>query len=372
MLYQDERYNKEFTGQTSTQFTDIVPRAKGMNFLYFLELDISKIDYDGSAEDLSRVDGAIQENSIKFADMLRKGKYKPLNYEPPVVYYVEETGKYICDNGRTRYNGHRIARKDKIFVAVVEFVEYDNLPGNYWAGVYASTSNAEETEDYVKGARTTADITFSASQLIEQNNLLVDLTPTGKPKKTDENTAVIWKVLQDLKVRDKKNYWVESVYARIGKGETIKVYQKHELAKTPINIQQNIVLSTPSKIQIVDNTIYYMAKFNGVGGDSVGSDRDYDPRIFKIIMNQFRTSYPTTNVCLICHYDKVSTSQLDVLREFKTNHMMVEQANIGIDINNVLKGQNEEHVDNEYFEWLDIVHLPQKTKSENKNEFVRI
>ena len=49
MLYQDERYNKEFTGQTSTQFKDIIPRAKGMNFLYFIELDISKIDYDGSA-----------------------------------------------------------------------------------------------------------------------------------------------------------------------------------------------------------------------------------------------------------------------------------------------------------------------------------
>ena len=49
MLYKDERYNREFTGQTSTQFTDIVPRAKGMNFLYFLELDISKIDYDGSS-----------------------------------------------------------------------------------------------------------------------------------------------------------------------------------------------------------------------------------------------------------------------------------------------------------------------------------
>jgi hypothetical protein len=52
--------------------------------------------------------------------------------------------------------------------------------------------------------------------------------------------------------------------------------------------------------------------------------------------------------------------------------MMIEQANNGIDNLNILKGENNEHVDNEYFEWLDIVHLPQKTKSENKNEFVRI
>jgi hypothetical protein len=371
MLYQDERYNKEFTGQTSTQFKDIIPRAKGMNFLYFIELDISKIDYDGSAEDLARKEGAIVQNAEGFADMLRKGKYKPLNYEPPVVMKDEKTGMYICDNGRTRYNGHKLAKKGKIFVAVVEFVEYDNLPGNYWAGVYASTSNAEETEDYIKSARTTADISFSASKLIEENNLLIDLTPTGKAQKTDENTAIIWNVLQDLKVRDKKNYWVECVYAEIGKGETIKVYQRHELPTAPTNIQPNIVLSTPTKLQAVDNTIYYVAKFNGVGGKSIGSDRDYDPRVYDIIMDM-RTSNPTTNVCLICHYDKVSTTQLDVLREYKTNHMFVDQTNKNIDNTNMLKGQNEEHVDNEHFEWLDIVHLPQKTKSESKNEFVRI
>ena len=371
MLYQDERYNKEFTGQTSTQFKDIIPRAKGMNFLYFIELDISKIDYDGSAEDLARKEGAIVQNAEGFADMLRKGKYKPLNYEPPVVMKDEKTGMYICDNGRTRYNGHKLAKKGKIFVAVVEFVEYDDLPGSYWAGVYASTSNAEETEDYIKAPRTTADISFSASKLIEENSLLVDLTPTGKAQKTDENTKVIWRVLQDLKVRDKKSYWVESVYAEIGKGETIKVYQKHELTNTPQTIKPSIVLSTPSKIQAVDNTIYYVAKFNGVGGDSVGSDRDYDPRVYNIIM-KMKKNNPTTNVCLICHYDKVSTTQLDVLREFKTNHMMVEQANNSIDNLNILKGENNEHVDNEYFEWLDIVHLPQKTKSESKNEFVRI
>lgn len=136
MLYQDNRYNKEFTGQTSTQFTDIVPSAKGLKFLYFAEIDINDIDYDGSAEDLSRKEGAIVQNAEGFAIMLRNGKYKPLNYEPPVVYLDEKTGKYICDNGRTRYNGHKIAKFGKIFVAVVEFVEYDGLPGNYWAAVF--------------------------------------------------------------------------------------------------------------------------------------------------------------------------------------------------------------------------------------------
>jgi hypothetical protein len=371
MLYKDERYNREFTGQTSTQFTDIVPRAKGLKFLYFTEIDINDIDYDGSDEDLARKEGAIVQNAEGFAIMLRNGKYKPLNYEPPVVFFDEKTGKYICDNGRTRYNGHKIAKFGKIFVAVVEFVEYDGLPGNYWAGVYASTSNAEETEDYIKSARTTADIAFSASKLIEENNLLVALTPTGKAQKTDENTAIIWKVLQDLKVRDKKSYWVESVYAEIGKGETIKVYQRHELVDAPKKIQPNIVLSTPTKMQSVDNTIYYVAKFNGVGGESIGSDRDYDPRVFDIIM-KMRKVNPTTNICLICHYDKVSTTQLDVLREYKTNHMFVDQTNKNIDNLNMLKGENQEHVDNDYFDWLDIVHLPQKTKSESKNEFFRI
>ena len=52
--------------------------------------------------------------------------------------------------------------------------------------------------------------------------------------------------------------------------------------------------------------------------------------------------------------------------------MFVDQTNKNIDNTNMLKGQNEEHVNNEHFEWLDIVHLPQKTKSESKNEFVRI
>ena len=75
---------------------------------------------------------------------------------------------------------------------------------------------------------------------------------------------------------------------------------------------------------------------------------------------------------MICHYDKVSTTQLDVLREYKTNHMFVDQTNKNIDNLNMLKGENQEHVDNDYFDWLDIVHLPQKTKSESKNEFFRI
>ena len=52
--------------------------------------------------------------------------------------------------------------------------------------------------------------------------------------------------------------------------------------------------------------------------------------------------------------------------------MFVDQTNKNIDNLNMLKGENYEYVDNDYFDWLDIVHLPQKTKSESKNEFVRI
>ena len=91
MLYQDDRYNKEFVGKTSTQFTDIVPRAKGLKFLYFAEIDITDIDYDGSGDYFSAMNN--DQSTSNFTNDIFGVEEVIVFHNENKIYYKHEPQK---------------------------------------------------------------------------------------------------------------------------------------------------------------------------------------------------------------------------------------------------------------------------------------
>ena len=103
----------------SREQTVVKPNYVGLKSVELVWLAITDIEFN--IINHARKKPAKKPRIKKIKKAIEAGNYLPFAYEPPMVEFNEETGKYDLLTGNHRYQGHESAGEKEIWVAIVKF-----------------------------------------------------------------------------------------------------------------------------------------------------------------------------------------------------------------------------------------------------------
>lgn len=281
-----------------------LPKSEGMNVLRvdFVRVEDIKratqiINEKGNVKtkNIARSKGVNNERIYAHVDVIKRGEYKPFSYIPPVVTETEDG--YQLVSGEHRFNAHKIAGEEYMFVCVVEFVDYDGKEASYWKYIWQSNENMKDLTEVEKNPRTDDDVVSIVCNMIKNGQVDIEdeddldraLVHQHITKGTPKFTNVKNKILGEIN----------------GYEGVPKVFTADE-AKEDLD----------EKGLLTDNTVVQMMKAK------TGKDTDYDQRFLKNILKAFDAGFE--KVIAYMHFTGLSVSDIRKNREFKKNHLIDE------------------------------------------------
>ena len=202
------------------------PNATGMVFLGWVEVPLHKV-YRSSHElnpfkNISRESGTNQETIDALAKCIRDGDYEPAYWIPPVIEFDSTTGMYLQNTGEHRFIAHENEGRPTFYAALVEWVDCNGMPADYWRMVYISNENANENGEVSQNKRKPNDVVSTVTLMVD-NNII---------EKTEE---AISSALVDLKYSNKKTNahtdLLNAIKSRLGLGEVVASISKADMAQ---------------------------------------------------------------------------------------------------------------------------------------------
>ena len=209
----------------SREQTVVKPDYVGLKSVELVWMSITDIEFN--IINHARKKPAKKERVVKIKNAIMKGNYLPFAYEPPMVEYNEETGKYDLLTGNHRYQGHEAAGEKEMWVAIVKFDTKRNKR------IAQSIENSREKgHDFGQEFRNDDDI-IQTAQL------------TLKEMEEDGNEILesdITEVLKELKVTKKTE--LNSMKIEIAKTlksapEFVTTITEGQLKSTALEIEEN-------------------------------------------------------------------------------------------------------------------------------------
>jgi hypothetical protein len=174
---------------------------KGMKVL---ELRYVKLDdiVTLRGQNTAREMGADPQKVAQFSRLIRNGGYEPFYHEPPTVF-VNESGEYELANGDHRFQGHLNAKKEEMWVALVEFDSEKTLEE------YRLFANqgADDQTTYVKNDRSDGDIIKGVISIMQKHDIEPTIENVKKQLKRIEATnrnsynKIVTEILKNFKVK---------------------------------------------------------------------------------------------------------------------------------------------------------------------------
>ncbi len=290
--------------------TNSIPVGTGINFLHFLELDLTNIRQktNSGTVNLVRAEGIDEETMTKFREHIENGKYT-FTFQQPVVCKMHGEGvspelyELIC--GEHRYQAHAAAGRKKMLVAVVEF---DSLLDKI---VFQSNENDPE-DVYIKNPRTVEDVIVTLSGLVDEG--VIDIN--------DDKSINAILVRLNQKTNDFPD--LRSKLKELH-GITNPVIAFNDVKRAEWCSQHNpeIVFSSRSNVISVDKIAYLSKTFKGGSGTGSVRDLDYDPRCFFDVCHVLQQEN-VSSVKVISSVNKCPSRQIQKVRAYKREKMMQE------------------------------------------------
>jgi hypothetical protein len=115
---------------------------------------------------------------MDFRTIMRNNEFRPDVYVPTIV-----NKDYVVISGKHRYQAHLAEDKTHIPVIIVEFIDYDGLPGDCWRMTWQSNENDKKNRTFASEDRTDEQIYQTTIKQIKANyiqNTLKDITRSLK------------------------------------------------------------------------------------------------------------------------------------------------------------------------------------------------
>ena len=145
----------------SRKQTVVKPNYVGLISVELVWLSITDIEFN--IINHARKKPAKKERVKKIKNAIMKGDYLPFAYEPPMVEFNEETGKYDLLTGNHRYQGHESAGEKEMWVAVVKFDTDENKE------IAQSLENSKKKgKDFGQAFRKEEDIIHTAQNILHK------------------------------------------------------------------------------------------------------------------------------------------------------------------------------------------------------------
>lgn len=125
----------------------------------------------------SRALGVTNNGVNAFAQVMRRNRYLPYYYVPPVIVQLPENDercfnddgvdqyRYELVSGHHRYHAHKSLDKSTYYAQVVEFRDARGKSANYWRNIYQTQENLPENDDYVRNSLTEEDVTIAMNNI---------------------------------------------------------------------------------------------------------------------------------------------------------------------------------------------------------------
>jgi hypothetical protein len=288
-----------------------IPQGKGLNFDCFKLINPENI--------LQRTDNYSITNKVRangtdllkvslFQEKIEKGQYLFSFPQPVVVRYHGEgvtEDLYLLVCGEHRLQAHKGLKLDML-CAVVDF---DDLEDQMY---YQSNENDEESEAYVKSARTPADVLITLSELVRLGFIKLD----------DDKSINAALIRLNQKTNDFP-YFREELRKEHGVLNAIVSYDDQKRREWIEKNKPEISFSSRSKVVPIDGVAYVSKTFKGGSGTGGVRDLDYDPRCFfdTCAILQKESVDKVVNICTV---GKTPAKKIPVVRNYKNQMMMKE------------------------------------------------
>ena len=214
-----------------------IPVAKGLVYIKTLVAKVTDIKADLNTRKLEF------STVHKFQKAIREKTYNVELNTPPCV-----TENLELVSGNHKYNAHVLENQEYIIVALVKFIDFENMPAEYWRLNWTSVENNPDNDTFIRLPRTDDQIIQTTLNQI-QSKLI-------NPTETD-----VKKSLKDQQVTPERfNFFISEILHNTNNSSTIcKVYNSDQVDDY-INENFNMIVSTPKKIELNtdDNTVYLL------------------------------------------------------------------------------------------------------------------
>lgn len=248
----------------------LVDCPEAMKFIDLLHIPIHLIReaFGGNG---ARSRGVSNEGVAQFVKVIKRGKYQPFYYIPPVVVEIPEGDarrlnddgvdqyRYELVAGHHRFQAHLLAGEPEFYAQIVEFVSAKKKSAKHWRTVYQTMENMETDEDYVRNYATEDDLATAINNLIEE-----EIASQGVPQSID---SILNSVLSELNITSKGDIVKYTNRIHRMRGNTVKVVQG--ISKPMREKYYNLHISNTNKLP--ENVLYQ----NFTNGGAEVEDYDY-------------------------------------------------------------------------------------------------
>ena len=210
----------------SRKQTVVKPNYVGLISVELVWLSITDIEFN--IINHARKKPAKKERVKKIKNAIMKGDYLPFAYEPPMVEFNEETGKYDLLTGNHRYQGHESAGEKEMWVAVVKFDKKRNKR------IAQSIENSREKgHDFGQEFRNDDDIIQTAKLTLKE------MEEDGKKILESDITQVL-KELQVTKKTELNSMKIEIAKTLKTAVEFVATIKESVLKSVALEIEKNL------------------------------------------------------------------------------------------------------------------------------------
>jgi hypothetical protein len=313
-----------------------IPEAPGLVFVKAEKVSLKKIK---STKDNLKVN--TRKLDIKtlnqFKSIIRRDRYNTEIHIPPCV-----TEDYELISGEHKYQAHLALDKQEIVVAVVKFIEYDNMPADFWLLNWQSVENDPANDDFVRNPR-------DDNQIIQTILKQIDLKLIEPTEKAVNKSLIYQKVSPT-----RRKFFISAILNNTQHSSKIcKVYDS-DLADNYIDQNYSVELSTPTKIILNedDDTVYFKQQFK-----KPEDKKDYDNRVLFNYIEAIK-QYPNADVKIFSYIDDCNETRITEVREAKLK--LIDKK-----INSLREFIKK--YDNKELKNLEFIFLPQ-TQNDFKND----
>lgn len=274
----------------SREQTVVKPNYVGLKSVELVWLPITDIEFN--IINHARKKPAKKPRIKKIKKAIEAGNYLPFAYEPPMVEFNEETGKYDLLTGNHRYQGHESAGEKEIWVAIVKFDTKRNRR------IAQSIENSREKgHDFGQEFRNDADIIQTAQLTLKE------MEEEGKKILESDITEV----LKELKVTKKTE--LNSMKIEIAK--TLKT-----AVEFVATIKESVLKSAAQEIEENDPSIKTVIKSFGTVHEE---SRRADKANFDAVMKVKEEFGADTKIKIVTAFHDLDAQQIPFARKSRKN-----------------------------------------------------
>jgi hypothetical protein len=272
-----------------------IPEAPGLIFIRSEKIPTQKII--STKDNLNLNTRKLDVKTLnQFKSIIRRDRYNTEIHIPPCV-----TEDYELISGEHKYQAHLAVDKQEIVVAVVKFIEYDNMPAMFWLLNWQSVENDPVNDDFVRNPR-------DDNQIIQTTLKQIDLKLIEPTEKSINKSLICQKV----SLTRRKFFISEILNNTHHSSKVCKVYDS-DLAENYIDQNYSVELSTPTKIILNkdDDTVYFKQQFK-----KPEDKKDYDNRVLFYYIEASK-KYPSADVKIFSYIDECNKTKITEVREAK-------------------------------------------------------